>query len=196
MVDLRIMKQIFATIIVLGLMGACSPEIQVRTDFDPDYDLWTYKTFDWGKKVDIEEGLNPLHYNELNDKRIKSAVQTQLTARGYQLSEKDPDLLLHYHIIVADKSVVTPQPYGYNYSDYWLRMETNIYTYREGTLILDLMDSRTHNLIWRGWAVSAVESQYDREEIDRLINKVVGRIFREFPNKNSTIKRNSVVVAN
>src|SRR5687768_8879982 len=84
--DNSIMKQTLLWLSLL-LLVACSPEIQVRTDFDPDYDLWTFKTFDWGQKVNIEEGRNPLHYNELNDKRIKSAVQDQLTSRGYLLAE-------------------------------------------------------------------------------------------------------------
>lgn len=190
------MKQILLTIFAVALFAACSPEIHVRTDFDPDYDLWNYKTFDWGKKVNIEEGLNPLHYNELNDKRIKSAIKSQLTARGYQLSDVNPDLLLHYHIIVTDKSAVTTTPFGYNYSDYWMRTETNIYTYREGTLILDLMDSKTHNLIWRGWAVSALETPYSQEEIDRLIKKVVSKIFKKFPDNRSALPENPDVVSN
>lgn len=180
----------------LVLLFACSPEIQVHTDFDPDYDLWTFKTFDWGQKVNIEEGKNPFHYNELNDKRIKSAVQGQLTSRGYLLTETNPDLVLHYHIIVKDKSVLAPEPYGYKYSSYWMRMETNIYSYREGTLILDLMDSKTNNLIWRGWAVSPLDSSYDPEEIDKLIKTVVTRIFKKFPKTGNRISTTKDVVSN
>jgi hypothetical protein len=178
------------------LLIACSPQIQVYTDFDPDYDLWTYKTFDWGQKVNIEEGKNPFHYNELNDKRIKSAVQDQLTSRGYILTSTQPDLILHYHIIVKDKSVLVTQPYVYNYSSYWTRMETNIYSYREGTLILDLMDSKTNNLIWRGWAVSPLDSSYKPEEIDQLIKAAVAKIFKKFPKTRNRISSASDVVSN
>src|SRR5687767_8193790 len=125
-----------------AILAACSPQIRVYSDHDPDYDLWTYKTFDWGQKVDIEKGRNPLHYNELNDKRIKAAVQGQMTAQGYTLSAENPELLLHYHIIIDDQSVVTTEPYGYRYGPYWMQMQTNVYSYREGTLILDLMDRK------------------------------------------------------
>jgi hypothetical protein len=189
------MKQVSFWFVAL-LLVACSPEIQVQTDFDPDYDLWTYKTFDWGQKVNIEEGMNPFRYNELNDKRIKSAVQNQLTGRGYQLAEANPDLVLHYHIIVKDKSVLATEPYGYNYSSYWMRMETNIYSYREGTLILDLMDSKTNNLIWRGWAVSPLNSSYKPEEIEKLINKAVFKIFKKFPKTKKQISSTPDVAVN
>jgi hypothetical protein len=180
----------------LLLMVACSPEIQVHTDFDPDYDLWTFKTFDWGQKVNIEEGRNPFHYNELNDKRIKSAVQDQLTKRGYLQTDTAPELTLHYHIIVKDKSVFVTESYDYSYSAYWMRMETNIYSYREGTLILDLMDSKTNNLIWRGWAVSPLDSSYKPEEIDKLIKKAVAKIFNKFPKTRNQISATTEVVSN
>jgi hypothetical protein len=174
------MKQTLTGLITFLLVG-CSPGIHVYNDFDPDYNLWSYKTFDWGQKIDIETGRDPLHYNELNDKRIKSAVRSQLSSRGFSLADANPDLVLHYHIIVKDKSVLATEPYGYNYSSYWTRMETNIYSYREGTLILDLMDSKTSNLIWRGWAVSPLNGPYKPEEIENLINTAVAKIFTKFP---------------
>ena len=189
------MKQILFGFSAL-VLTTCSPEIQVHTDFDPDYDLWTYKTFDWGQKVDIEEGKNPFHYNELNDKRIKSAVQDQLANRGYLLTENQPELILHYHIIVEDKSTLVTEPNDYNYSSYWMRMETSIYSYREGTLILDLMDSKTNNLIWRGWAVAPLNSSYKPAEIEKLINITVARIFKKFPKTRNRIASSSDVVLN
>lgn len=167
-------------LLLTAIVVSCSPQISVFSDYDPDYDLWTYKTFDWGEKVHIEEGKNPLHYNELNDKRIKAAVQEQMTARGYQLTNEAPDLILHYHIIVKDRSIVTTEPYGYSYGPYWMHIHTNTYSYREGTLIIDLMDTKTKNLMWRGWAVTEVD-QIDPGEVDGLIKTTVARIFRKYP---------------
>jgi hypothetical protein len=75
-------------------------------------------------------------------------------------------------------------------------METNIYSYREGTLILDLMDSKTNNLIWRGWAVSPLDSSYKPEEIDKLIKKAVAKIFNKFPKTRNQISATTEVVSN
>lgn len=173
------MKRILILFLVVVLAG-CGPQISVFSDYDPDYDLWTYKTFDWGQKVKIEEGKNPLQYNELNDKRIKAAVQEQMTLRGYQLTSEAPDLILHYHIIIDDQSVIRTEPYGYRYGPYWMHLNTNVYSYREGTLILDLMDRKTQNLIWRGWAVTEI-SEIDPEKVDGLIKTAVARIFKKYP---------------
>ena len=173
------MKYLF--IVSMLLITGCSQQIVVHTDFDPDYDLWKYKTFDWGQKVNIEEGQNPLHYNELNDKRIKAAVMQQLTKRGYKLAPENPDLILHYHIIVKDQTVVITEPFGYSYGPYWVRTNTNLYSYKEGTLILDLMDKKTNNLIWRGWGVTEINEVYSTKEIEELTNTVVAKIFKSFP---------------
>lgn len=182
-------------ILIPVLLAGCSPQIRVYSDHDPDYDLWTYKTFDWGQKVKIEEGKNPLHYNELNDKRIKSAVQEQMTTRGYQMTSVNPDLILHYHIIVDDQSVVSTEPYGYRYGPHWMRMQTNVYSYREGTLILDLMERKTNNLIWRGWAVSAID-EIDPEKVDDLIKTAVARIFKKYPKAPGKLQTTKEVVSN
>ena len=175
---------------ILALLSGCNPQIKVYSDYDPDYDLWTYKTFDWGEKVDIEKGKNPLHYNELNDKRIKLAVEEQMNMRGYLRSQENPDLILHYHIIIEDQTAVVTEPYGYQYGSYWIQAQTNIYPYKQGTLILDLMDKKTNNLIWRGWAVSAIDN-VDPEKVDKLISVTVAKIFRKFPTSQNEKTQNS-----
>lgn len=159
---------------------ACSPEIQVYSDHDPAYQLNNYKTFDWSQKTNIEANRNPLHYNELNDKRIKSAVFAELTSRGYILSDSKPELIIHYHIIIDDQSVVTTEPHGYFYGPYWMRMSTHVYPYREGTLIIDLMNPKTNNLVWRGWATVDL-AMITPEQTEEIINRVVAKIFRRFP---------------
>lgn len=180
---------------ILAIVTGCSPQIRVYSDTDPDYNLQAYKTFDWGQKVNIESGKNPLHYNELNDKRIKSAVLEQLQMQGYTLASTDPDLIVHYHIIVDDQSVVTTEPFGYRYGPYWMQMQTNVYAYREGTLILDLMDNKTNNLIWRGWAVTAID-EVNPEKVEELIKTAVKKIFRKFPKTQHRPSTSGEIVSN
>jgi hypothetical protein len=173
------MKHLYI-VFIFAILTGCSPKIRVFSDYDPDYNLWAYKTFDWGQKVKIEEGKNPLHYNELNDKRIKAAVEEQMTLLGYQLNSENPDLIVHYHIIIENKSTVVTEPYGYTYGPYWTRMNTNTDVYREGTLIIDLMDKKTQHLIWRGWAAVEIEG-INPKKIDALIKTAVFKIFQKYP---------------
>jgi Domain of unknown function (DUF4136) len=174
------LKRTYLFLLLVVAVG-CSPEIQTYTDYDPDYDQWTFKTFDWSQKVNTEQNQNPLYYNELNDKRIKKAVLRQLQKHHYELTSNSPHLILHYHIVVEDKSVIMTEPFGYGYGPYWKRRPQQVYTYTQGTLILDLMDTRINQLVWRGWAVSAVDGLDSPEKIDKLIELAVRKMFVKFP---------------
>lgn len=174
------MKRTILAVLLTLLLG-CSPEIMVYTDHDPAYNLADYRTFGWMQDRDNESDKNPLYYNELNDKRIKTAVQQELTNRGYRLVYEQPELSIHYHIIIEDREVIANEPHGFHYGPYWLRMHSHAYEYREGTLIIDLMDTRTNQLVWRGWAVAALDEDYTPDKIDQLIRTAVAEIFKKFP---------------
>jgi hypothetical protein len=167
------------------LLGACSPQIRVYTDHDPDYDVKSFKTFDWHQNTNIEQGRNPLYYNELTDKRIKEAIGKELTGRGYINSSRQPDLTLHYHIVVDDQSVLVTEPFGCIYSPNWIHEQTQVYAYREGTLIVDIMHAESNHLIWRGWAVSDLDVLKDPDQTADLIKRSVEKIFKHFPNASS-----------
>lgn len=187
---------LFATGVItllVALTTACSPELKVFTDRDPSYDVTQYKTFGWEPMASIEKGRNPLFYNELNDKRIKHAVQDQLISRGYELVEDDPDFIIHYHIIVQDQSVITADPFGHAYSPYWLSMQQNYYQYTEGTLVIDLMKAGTNDLVWRGWAISIIDETYEAQEMDRLIQEAVTKILKDFPRSKAQLPKIEVI---
>lgn len=181
-------------LIVLGsLITGCSNRLSVHTDTDPDYDLWSYKTFDWGRKVNIEDPDNPIYYNELNDKRIKTAVLKEMTERGYFISEDNPDLLVHYHIIVEDQSTIIPDRFDYMYGPYWTGMNGNLYTYKLGTLIIDIMDTDDKHLIWRGWAEAFVDRETTPRQVNKLIKEAIDKMFKKFPRRPDTKGRTVVL---
>ena len=169
---------------IAWLLIGCGPSLQVYTDYDRSANMDTYQTFGWIPSTDIETRNNPIYYNELNDKRIKNAVATQLESRHYHYSEK-PEMLIHYHIIIDDKTIVRTDPYGYYYGPYWMRTHVNIYEYREGTLIIDIMDAATNSLVWRGWATSFLKDK-DPEKIEVSIADAVRMIFSKYPYHAST----------
>jgi hypothetical protein len=53
------------------------------------------------------------------------------------------------------------------------------YQYREGTLIIDLMDASNKNLLWRGWGTSVIDGPIDLTE--KQINDAVTKILKAFP---------------
>jgi hypothetical protein len=176
------MKKVFFLLVAIFTLSSCGPSIRVFSDYDKNVPVTSYKTYSWLDEKAIEgKGTNPLYYNELNDKRIKSAVDTEMGAKGYQWVENSGELMLHYHIVVEDKTSVTTNHWGINYySPYWVNRQVNVYQYREGTLIIDLMDEKTNALVWRGWATDVI-TQSAKKDPQTAIIKAVQAIYKKYP---------------
>jgi hypothetical protein len=179
---LKIETKISGTIILLMVvLFGCSPQIRVYTDSTPDKSPSQYLTYDWRVKTNVESEQYPLFSNELNDQRIKNAVNTELTNRGYFRREEKPSILLHYHIVIQDQRYAAiPYDYDYTNFEYWINRHS-ISSYKEGTLIIDFMDTETNELIWRGWATAVIDEVYSTEKLDGLIKTSVEKIFYRFP---------------
>jgi hypothetical protein len=101
------------------------------------------------------------------------------------IDKNAPDMLIVYHVGVQDKVQVTD--WGYRYSDYYWGhggRDIDVYNYQEGTLIVDLVDAQTKQLIWRGAGSTAIDnSGGSPEKTDKKVNNVVGKIFSKYPPK-------------
>jgi uncharacterized protein DUF4136 len=54
--------------------------------------------------------------------------------------------------------------------------------YDAGTLFVDLVDTRTNRLVWRGWAEGSVDGVIDNQEwMEQRIDHVVTRILQRLP---------------
>lgn len=171
------------TLFALTAITACSPAVRVFSDYDKDTNISAYSTYSWLTEAEIErKGLNPIYYNELNDKRIKQAVYQQMKNRGFNYGNEKQPLEIHYHIIVEDKTILATEPGGYIYGPFWQMRRTISYPYKQGTLIIDLMDVKNKALVWRGWATGAIEDEVQKRP-EEAIQKAVDKIFKVFPYK-------------
>ena len=175
------MKKILIYSVIAILLYSCGPSLQFFSDYDKNINLSGYVSYSWLDLAAIEgKGMNPLYYNELNDKRIKEAVDKQMKTRNFQPFSTKGELELHYHIIVEDKTTVITEPIGSQYRPNPNNYRTSTYQYREGTLIIDLMDTKNNTLIWRGWATDVITNAV-RKNPEAAINNAVAKIFGAFP---------------
>ncbi|MEP7165702.1 MAG: DUF4136 domain-containing protein [Ferruginibacter sp.] len=175
------MKNFLLLSLITMLLSSCGPTLQVFSDYDKALNMSVYKNYNWLDLQAIESrGMNPLYYNELNDQRIKRAVDKQMQARNYSTASKNEGLQIHYHIIVENKTNVITEPVGAQYRPYSSGSRTTTYQYREGTLIIDLMDTKTNTLIWRGWATDVITNSVKKDP-EAAIQNAVAKIFEVFP---------------
>lgn len=170
---------------------ACT-SIDVKTDFDPSADFTRFKTFAFGGLMDINK--DGILDNSLTRKRIESIVARELTGKGLRQVESDqhPDLSVHYWVGVKEKQKVENiGPSGY-YGGTHPRHGGGVgygnvttYEYKEGTLIVDLVEPARKELVWRATMVANLEDT-TRENIE-LGNKAITRAFKEYPPAKSTL---------
>lgn len=171
-----LMKNLVIGSLCLGfalVFFGCSP-ISVRTDYDHEVDFRKYQTFKWMPYPEKRKkrGVSP---NSLLDRRIRRAVERELEAKGYKLVGSGPaDALLAYNVVVEKH--VDVDHYGYGYG-YWGR-RTYVRRYKEGTIIIDVVDPELKQLVWRGAAQGLVGHPEGNEE---RINEAMFKVFEKYP---------------
>ncbi|MBV9391550.1 MAG: DUF4136 domain-containing protein, partial [Verrucomicrobia bacterium] len=53
----------------------------------------------------------------------------------------------------------------------------------QGVLIIDLIDAKKRELLWRGWAKTNVNANQNATQRNALIQKVVPQVLAPFPNR-------------
>jgi len=165
--------------IILSLISSSLAQ-EIKTDYDRNANFSQYKTFSF-EKIQTK---NPLW----ND-RITSAVSATLAAKGLTQVPSGGDIS-----IVAIEMTEEHQSLNTFYDNFgggwgWRwgggfgdgEATTTTDTYKVGTLVVDLFDTKTKKLIWRG-SESDVLSNQSSKNIKNL-DKGVGKLFKEFPPK-------------
>ncbi|MGI4761504.1 MAG: DUF4136 domain-containing protein [Janthinobacterium lividum] len=181
-----------------GGLSACSSAVNVEQRADVNFAK--YRTFDFADtEVKTQGDQNPLLNSPIAQDRIKQAIASELAKRGLRQVETNPDFLVTTHTYVerAERTVYDSYPganYAYPYSvgyrgrflpinygswyspAYYQTPRTE--QYREGTLVLDFIDARTNNLVWRGSMADPVD---DPARLGTEFSKSAKEILDKFP---------------
>lgn len=181
------MKRI-GVFIVLGalvVVSGCS-SVRVRHDYDREFDFSSFYSFAWVAlpEAPSDSVQEEMMRNPLVARRIKGAVKNQLALKGIVLNLENPDFLIAFHSGVEKKISVTG--WGYHYPPryrYWGWAGNNIqvHQYRSGTLILDFIDPRSQELVWRGVSEQTLPKSPTAEQLDKTISKGIKKILEKFP---------------
>jgi len=85
--------------------------------------------------------------------------------------------LIHYHASVQQKVDVYRVDAEAGYGD-----ESAAVQYEEGTLVLDVADAKTRQIIWRGWGQSDIEGVInDQSRMEKRVAEVTQKILERLP---------------
>jgi hypothetical protein len=178
---MKLEKTLFAFIALMFLFVGNSSAQQVKTDYDRNANFGQYKTFSWQHL----KTQDPLDVD-----RIKSDVNAALTAKGWTQVASGGDVSIIAIQTTQDQQTLNTFYDGFGGGWGWRRFggggfggfgdaTTTTETYEVGTLVVDLFDTKTKQLIWRGSASDTL-SNNSNKNIENL-NKGVDKLFKKFP---------------
>ena len=180
--SLRILPVLF-----LGLFYSCSPTVKVTTDYDHSANFSEYKTF---AVYDLKAQQGQV--NQLNVDRVAKAIRNEMLAKGFTESS-NPDLKVNAVSILKNKTQVTADSNFYGYGGmyrpygYWGggammgggSTTFNTYDYVDGSLVIDIVSTKTGKLVWQGIGNAEIDSKPDNPE--QFINDAIKKILTGFP---------------
>ncbi len=169
------------TIVRLGILGAamllaagCST-VAVNIDWDHAVDFGRYHSFSWLGAKELRTA--PSAVSPLVEQRLEREITRGLEARGLQAApRKEADLLVAVHTAARERVSVTYA--GWGYWRPWGYGGAYVNTWREGTVVLDLIDRDKKQLVWRGIAEGAIR---DMAPGDDEIRAVVDKMLAAYP---------------
>lgn len=184
---------------VAASLNACAPAVNVEKRANVDFSR--YRTYAWADtKVKVSGDANPVYKDPIAQDRIRMSIDQELAQRGLRKVTGRPDFYVttHFYIDDAERTVSNPPVggagYGYpyavsygggfipvNYGYYYTPAYYQTYRteqYKQGTLIIDFIDSRTNNLVWRGSLADPVD---EPGRIGSEFSKNAKEILDKFP---------------
>ena len=174
---MKLQKVVFVLMGMMILFASTVSAQQVKTDYDRSANFGQYKTYSW-EQVKTKDALDV--------DRVKSAINAALTAKGWSQVDSGGDVS-----IIAVETTQNQQSLNTFYDGFgggwgWRRFgggfgeaTTTTETYKVGTLVVDLFDTRTKQLLWRGSSSDTLSNNSDKNI--KNLDKGVEKMFKKFP---------------
>ena len=173
---MRVQNTVSVSLVTFFLLTAASFAQQVKTDYDHNANFGQYKTYSW-EKVQTKDPLLV--------ERIKDAVNAALAAKGWTQVDSGGDISVVAMEITRNQQTLNTFYDGFGGGWRWRgfggggEATTTTETYQVGTVVVDLFDGKTKNLIWRGSASDTLSNNADKNT--KNLDKGVQKMFAHFP---------------
>jgi hypothetical protein len=182
-------KSSFLAAVALSVLAVGSVWAQdVRYNFDKNTNFANFKTYKW---VEMKQATK---MDDITDKKIKVAVDTQLVAKGLTKVEDDSaDLYIGYQGAIGQEKQFTSYDSGWGYGGGWGRggwygggMQSSMTTGQTSTIYIgqiavDMYDSKNKDLVWRGVASKTLDMKAKPEKQEKNLNKAMEKLMKSYP---------------
>jgi hypothetical protein len=178
-------------LLAAALLLACATP-RVGHDAHPDAPLALYRSFGILAAESREEVPEDPRLGPLLDRHTEDAIDQVLRSRGYELRTDGPvDFLVSYRNEVWREQRLASHPVslGLGYgtvlgsgvgigTGWYGPSEVRARSLAKSTLVIDVLETSTRRVVWRGWAKDTLSPSGDPR---REIFEAVDRILDQFP---------------
>ena len=169
-----------ATGLAVVLMASiATPGQDVKYNFMPGTDFSKYHTYKW---ISIEGGAHP---NQIVDSEIKQAVDSQLAEKGLTKTNDDKaDLYVGYQTAVdKEKQWNAYSMGGFRWGGMGGMASATSSTIINGTIVVDMYDPTTKQLVWTGNATKTVDPSGNPEKNQKNLDRAIQKLLKNYPPK-------------
>jgi hypothetical protein len=179
-------------LVTIFCLSACTTKPYVATDYEASYNFAALKSFAVkSAKQDTKENIliSPFTLSH-----IHSVANSELAKRYQSVGEAStPDFYVTYHVVVEEK--LDPRTYddlygvgfwgrGYRYPSsifYRPQLGGGMRVYNQGSLIIDMVDAKTQQPIWRGVSEKRLNKGLSPQKQREILTSAVLEVLAQFP---------------
>jgi uncharacterized protein DUF4136 len=178
------------------VLAACASAVQVRTALSPDASLTGLRTFrveqtPKPKIANAQSSSDPMLVNSISNRALRSDLQQGFEKLGYAVNDSTPDFCVAYYASTNQQLDITGWGYGYPFRPrrwagwgfyqprFGAAFDPMVTQYTQGTVIVDVFDPKTKDLLWRGQGVANVSDSQQQYTDD--LQTSVNAILAKFP---------------
>lgn len=190
-------------VVLVSALSACS-SYNYYTAAANKTNLTQYKTFAWAaQQRNPNKQWRPL--DEIGNGKIQEAAKVALMQKGLVLEQQNPDLLVSYATVTGRGTKTEfyspyyggwgwggfgfgyggfyrPWGYGFGYSPFYGGWGygggySQKVHYKEGTIIIDLIDTKTNTIVWRGYGVGELHNpKQTMNDIPKVVEGIIKQL--------------------
>jgi len=166
---------------VLALSLATSAfAVEAKTDYDHSINFQKYRTFAWKNYGTAPRGVIN---NSIAAARLQNAVNEQLTKKGMREDDRNPDVYVVSHLGARNMTDTEYLPGAGGWRHWrWMGPDVFVSNYVEGTTIIDIVDAKTNQLVWRAIATDTGNNLLEVQSA-KNVEKMAVDSFKHFPPK-------------
>lgn len=183
---------LLSLLLAVVCFSGCATKPYVATDYEASYNFAALKSFT--VKTAKQDTKENILISPFTLSHIHTLINGELAKHYQSVSETAaPDFYVTYHVVMEEK--LEPSVYDETYgSGFWGRgyrypspmfyhpaFDGGVRIYNQGSLIIDMVDAKTQQPIWRGVSEKRLSKNLSPQKQREILTSAVLEVLAQFP---------------